>query len=159
MGILQGKKLVILTENGFEEIELTSPKKAQEETGAEVLIASPQKEKVGCWDHVHWSVELPVDTTLQKANSEDYDALVVPGGAINPDRTGVNPECVDFAQHFLDTGKPVAAICHGPQVLIETGLLNGQSMTSFPSIRTDLENEGANWSDEEAVTDNGLVTS
>jgi protease I len=120
MGILQGKKVAILTENDFEEIEFTSPKRALEETGAEMLIVSPQKENVRGWDHEHWTVELAVDTTLQKANSKDYDTLLVPGGVINPDRTGVNPDCVDFAQQFPDAGKPVAAICHGPQLLIET---------------------------------------
>ena len=159
MGTLSGKKVAILTENGFEEIELTSPKKALEEAGAKVQIVSPQKEKVRGWDHDHWSVELPVDVSLEKANSEDYDALMVPGGVINPDQMRVNPDCVDFAQQFLEAGKPVAAICHGPQLLIETGLLHGRSMTSFPSIRTDLENAGANWSDMEVVCDNGLVTS
>jgi protease I len=159
MGKLTGKKVAILTENGFEEVELTSPKKALEEAGAEVQIVSPQKEKVKAWDHDHWSIELPVDVTLEKADAEDYDALVLPGGVINPDQMRVNQDCVDFAQQFLEEGKPVAAICHGPQLLIETGMLRGRNMTSFPSIRTDLENAGVTWADMEVVTDNGLVTS
>jgi protease I len=159
MGKLSGKRVAILTENGFEEIELTSPKKALEEAGARVDIVSPQKEKVKAWDHDHWSIELPVDVTLEKADPEDYDALMLPGGVINPDQLRVNQECVDFAQQFLEEGKPVAAICHGPQLLIETGMLRGRNMTSFPSIRTDLENAGVTWADLEVVSDNGLVTS
>ena len=159
MGKLNGKRVAILTENGFEEIELTSPKKALEEAGARVEIVSPQKEKVKGWDHDHWSTELPVDVPLEKADPEDYDALVLPGGVINPDQMRVNQDCVDFAQQFLEQGKPVAAICHGPQLLIETGMLHGRNMTSFPSIRTDLENAGVTWADLEVVVDNGLVTS
>jgi protease I len=159
MGTLSGKRVAILTENGFEEVELTSPKKALEAAGAKVDIVSPQKEKVKAWDHDHWSIELPVDVPLDKADVEDYDALVLPGGVINPDQMRVNQDCVDFAQQFLEEGKPVAAICHGPQLLIETGMLRGRSMTSFPSIRTDLENAGVTWADMEVVIDNGLVTS
>lgn len=156
---LKGKKVAILTENGFEEVELTGPKKELEAVGAEVHIVSPQKNKVKAWDHDHWSIELPVDVTLEKANADDYDALVIPGGVINPDKMRVNKKCVEFAQQFLEAGKPVAAICHGPQLLIETGLINGRNMTSYPSIKTDLENAGALWADKEVVVDNGLVTS
>lgn len=159
MGTLSGKRVAILTENGFEEVELTSPKKALERAGAKVDIVSPQKEKVKAWDHDHWSIELPVDVPLDRADPEDYDALVLPGGVINPDQMRVNQDCVDFAQQFLEEGKPVAAICHGPQLLIETGMLRGRNMTSFPSIRTDLENAGVTWADMEVVIDNGLVTS
>ncbi|PWT77096.1 MAG: protease [Bacteroidetes bacterium] len=159
MGKLTGKRVAILTENGFEEVELTSPKKALEGEGAKVDIVSPQNSKVKAWDHDHWSIELPVDVPLDKADTEDYDALVIPGGVINPDQMRINQDCVDFAQQFLEAGKPVAAICHGPQLLIETGMLQGRNMTSFPSIRTDLENAGVTWADLEVVTDNGLVTS
>lgn len=159
MKTLSGKKVAILTENGFEEIELTSPKKELEAAGAEVHIVSPQKDKVKAWDHDHWSIELPVDVPLEKANAEDYDALMIPGGVINPDLMRINKDCVEFAQQFLEAGKPVAAICHGPQLLIETGLISGRSMTSYPSIKTDLENAGALWADKEVVVDNGLVTS
>jgi len=159
MGKLSGKRIAILTEKGFEEVKLTSPKKALEQAGAEVDIVSPQKEKVKAWDHDHWSIELPVDVSLDKADAEDYDALMLPGGVINPDQMRVNQNCVDFAQQFLEEGKPVAAICHGPQLLIETGMLRGRNMTSFPSIRTDLENAGVTWADLEVVSDNGLVTS
>lgn len=159
MGILSGKKVAILTENGFEEIELTSPKKELEAAGAEVHIVSPQKDKVKAWDHDHWSIELPVDVHLEKADADDYDALVIPGGVINPDKMRINKDCVEFAQQFLEVGKPVAAICHGPQLLIETGLISGRNMTSYLSIKTDLINAGALWEDKEVVVDNGLVTS
>jgi protease I len=159
MAKLSGKKVAILTENGFEEVELTSPKKALEEAGADVKIISPQKGKVKAWDHDHWSVELPVDVELDGAQAEDYDALVLPGGVLNPDQLRMNKKAVEFAQQFLEMGKPVAAICHGPQLLIETGLIDGRNMTSYPSLRTDIENAGAVWMDKEVVTDNGLVTS
>jgi len=157
MATLTGKKVAILTENGFEEIELTSPKKALEEAGAEVKIVSPQKEKVKAWDHDHWSIELPVDVQLDSAQPDDYDALVLPGGVLNPDQLRLNKKAVEFAQQFLKTGKPVAAICHGPQLLIETGLIEGRNMTSYPSLRTDLQNAGVLWVDKEVVTDNGLA--
>ena len=156
---IQGKKIAILTETGFEEVELTSPKRALEEAGAIVHIVSPQKEKVVAWDHDHWSIDLPVDVQLQDAHPEDYDALVLPGGVLNPDKTRMNKDCVAFAQHFLEQGKPLAAICHGPQLLIETGMLTGREMTSYPSVKTDLINAGVIWVDKEVVVDNGLVTS
>jgi protease I len=159
MGKLSGKKVAILTENGFEEIELTSPMKALQEAGATVEIVSPQPKKVKAWNHDHWSIELPVDVQLSDANVDNYDALVIPGGVLNPDQMRVNPDCVDFAQQFLEEQKPVAAICHGPQLLIETGMLRDRNMTSYPSVRTDLENAGVHWSDVEVVTDRGLTTS
>jgi protease I len=159
MKSLQGRKVAILTENGFEEVELTSPKQALQETGAEVHIISPQKDKVKAWDHDHWSIEVPVDVTINEADVEDYDALVLPGGVINPDKLRLNEKAVEFVKNFLQSGKPVAAICHGPQILIETGLLEGRTMTSYYSIKTDLVNAGADWVDREVVVDNGLVTS
>lgn len=159
MATLTGKKVAILTENGFEESELTSPKKALEEAGATVHIVSPQKEKVKGWNHDHWSIEVPVDKNLSNANAEDYDALVVPGGVMNPDLMRLNEDCVEFAQHFLEAGKPLAAICHGPQLLIETKLLAGRKMTSYASVKTDLVNAGVQWEDKEVVVDKGLVTS
>ncbi len=159
MAKLSGKKVAILTENGFEEVELTSPKKALEEAGATVHIVSPQKDKVKAWNHDHWSIELPVDKHIFKVKADDYDALVLPGGVINPDQLRRNKESVDFARQFIEAGKPVAAICHGPQLLIETGLVKDREVTSYPSIKTDLKNAGANWHDKEVVVDNGLVTS
>ncbi len=156
---LKGKIIAILTENGFEEVELTSPKQALEDAGATVHVVSPQKEKVKGWNHDHWGIELPVDKSISDVNVNDYDALMLPGGVMNPDQLRVNKEAVEFAKDFLETGKPVAAICHGPQLLIETGLLEGRDMTSYPSVQTDLKNAGANWHDREVIVDNGLVTS
>ncbi len=159
MATLKGKKVAILTESGFEEVELTSPKKALEDAGAKVEIVSPQKEKVKAWAHDHWSIELPVDVNVENADPNDYDALMIPGGVLNPDKMRVNDKCVEFAQHFLQEGKPVAAICHGPQLLIETGMLEGRNMTSYHSVKTDMINAGAAWADREVIVDNGLVTS
>ena len=159
MANLKGKKVAIITENGFEEVELTSPKKALVDAGAEVIIVSPQKNKVKAWAHDHWSIELPVDVHIEDADPNNYDALMIPGGVLNPDKMRLNDKCVEFAQHFLQEGKPVAAICHGPQLLIETGMLEGRNMTSYPSVRTDIVNAGALWSDREVIVDNGLVTS
>src|SRR5258707_9736715 len=118
MPSLKGKKIAILTENGFEEVELTSPRRALEDAGARVDIISPQKDKVKAWNHDHWSIELPVDVNITYANTDDYDALMIPGGVMNPDLMRINKECVNFAKEFMQTGKPVAAICHGPQLLI-----------------------------------------
>jgi protease I len=156
---VKGKKVAILTENGFEEVELTVPKKALEDAGVTVHIVSPQDGKVKAWDHDHWSIELDVDVPLSKANPEDYDMLVIPGGVINPDKMRENEKCVSFAQHFMEQGKPLAAICHGPQLLIETGMISNREMTSYNSIKTDLINAGVLWVDKEVVVDNGLVTS
>jgi len=154
-----GKKVAILTENGFEETELTSPKKAMENAGIKVDIVSPQKSKVKGWAHDHWSVELPVNVNLSNADMENYDALLIPGGAMNPDQMRMNEQCVQFARDFMKAGKTVAAICHGPQLLIETGLLKGRKLTSYPSIKTDLKNAGADWRDKEVVVDDNLITS
>ena len=159
MADLHGKTVAILTENGFEESELTIPKKALEDAGAMVHIVSPQQEKVKGWKNGNWSTELRVDKVVSDVKADNYDALMLPGGVINPDKLRRSKEAIEFAKDFLETGKPVAAICHGPQLLIETGLLEGREMTSFFSIKTDLENAGANWHDREVVVDNGLVTS
>ena len=156
---VKGKKVAIITENGFEEVELTSPKKVLEEAGVEVHIISAQQGKVKAWDHDHWSIELPVDKALDDANPEDYDGLLIPGGVMNPDSMRENKKYVAFAQHFIEQGKPLASICHGPQLLIETGMISTRKLTSYPSIKTDLINAGALWEDKEVVVDNGLVTS
>ena len=159
MKSIDNKKVAILTDHGFEEIELTSPKKALEEAGAIVDIVSMQKDIVKGWDHDHWSIELPVNVSLEEASPEDYDALMIPGGVINPDQMRRHESYINFVRHFLETGKPVAAICHAPQLLIETGMLHNRNITSFPSIKTDLINAGAIWEDKEVIVDNGLVTS
>lgn len=156
---LSNKKVAILSTNGFEESELTSPKKALEDAGAKVHVIAPQAGKIKGWKDKDWSIEVDVDKVLSEANPSDYDALVLPGGVMNPDKLRMEKEAVAFASHFLQEGKPLAAICHGPQTLIETGLLNGREMTSFPSLQTDLKNAGAKWVDKEVVVDNGLVTS
>jgi protease I len=153
------KRVAIITANGFEEIELTSPKKAMEDAGIKVDILSTEQGKVKAWNHDHWSIELPVDVNLADANPFDYDALMIPGGVINPDKMRTQKEYVNFAKDFMESGKPVAAICHGPQLLIETGLLQGRKMTSYPSIKTDVKNAGAEWFDKEVVVDKGFVTS
>ena len=153
------KKVAILTANGFEEVELTSPKKAMEAAGFKVSVVSAEEADVKAWNHDHWSITLPVDVSLATAKPEDFDALMIPGGVINPDTMRNQKEYVAFAKSFMKAGKPVAAICHGPQLLIETGLLQGRKMTSFPSIKTDIVNAGADWHDKEVVVDKGLVTS
>lgn len=114
---------------------------------------------VKAWDHDHWSIEVTVDVPLNVANSDNYDALMIPGGVMNPDTMRLETDYISFVQEFLESGKPVASICHGPQLLIETGMIAGKDMTSYPSIKTDLINAGVNWYDKEVVVDNGLVTS
>ena len=159
MSILNGKKIAILTETGFEEVELTSPKKALEDAGATVHIISPQSSVKAFKEHKEWTIELQVDVNVTNANVADYDCLVIPGGVINPDLMRANKDCVQFVSDFYATKKPMAAICHGPWLLIEAGLVKGKKMTSYNSIKTDLVNAGANWLDEAVVVDNGLITS
>lgn len=156
---LKNLKVAILTENGFEQSELTSPKEAMEKAGVTVEIVSPQAKEVKAWDVDNWGITIPVDVTLDKAKPENYDGLMLPGGVLNPDKLRANQKAVEFVKHFLNQNKPLAAICHGPQTMIETGLLEGRKMTSYPSVKTDLKNAGVNWVDEEVVVDNGLVTS
>ncbi|ASU35778.1 type 1 glutamine amidotransferase domain-containing protein [Mucilaginibacter xinganensis] len=150
---------MILTEEGFEQVELTSPKAALEAAGATVHVVSPKSGKVKAWDQTNWGIEVNVDRQLSDVSPDDYDALVLPGGVLNPDKLRQNKEAVAFVSAFLDEGKPVAAICHGPQMLIETGMIGGRTLTSFPSLKTDLKNAGAHWIDEEVVSDHGLVIS
>lgn len=159
MAKLSNCNIAILTENGFEEVELTSPKQALEEAGANVHIVSPQKDKVRAMNGHEWSIELPVDRHVSEVDASEYDGLVLPGGVLNPDQLRLNEQAVDFIKAFFETGKPVAAICHGPQSLITAGVVKGRKMTSYPSIKTDLVNAGANWEDREVVVDQGLVTS
>ncbi len=159
MNTLEGKKVAILVANGFEQVELTKPKQALEEAGAIAHIVSPEKEKVKAWDETNWGDEFPVDVALDEASARDYDALLLPGGQLNPDFLRVNEEAVDFVRSFAEQSKPIGAICHGPWTLIEAEVVRGRKMTSYPSIKTDLRNAGANWVDEEVVVDNGLITS
>jgi protease I len=156
---LDGKKVAILVTNGFEETELTSPKEALEDAGAETEIVSPAEKKVRAWAETDWGSKFKVDVPLNEANATDYDALVLPGGVMNPDHLRLEPKAIQFIREFFDAGKPVAAICHGPWTLIDAGVAKGRRMTSYPSIKTDLKNAGVDWVDEEVVVDNGLVTS
>lgn len=159
MATLSNKKVAILTEEGFEQVELTSPLEALQNAGAQVDVISPKSGKVKAWNHTDWGIEIDVSKELSTVSPDDYDALVLPGGVMNPDKLRQNKEAVAFVSAFLDEGKPVAAICHGPQVLIETGMIGGRNLTSYPSLQTDLKNAGAHWIDQEVVVDNGLVTS
>jgi protease I len=159
MASLSNRKVAILTEEGFEQVELTSPKAALEAAGATVHVISPKSGTIKAWDKTNWGIEINVDKQLSEVSPDDYDALVLPGGVLNPDKLRQNKDAVAFTSAFLDEGKPVAAICHGPQLLIETGLIRGRRLTSYPSLQTDLKNAGANWVDEEVVVDQGLVTS
>src|SRR4051812_5942354 len=159
MASLNDRKVAILTEEGFEQVELTSPKAALEAAGATVHVISPKAGKIKAWDKTNWGIEIDVDKQLSEVSPDDYDALLLPGGVMNPDKLRQNKDAIAFVSAFLDEGKPVAAICHGPQVLIETGLISGRSLTSYPSLQTDLKNAGAHWVDQEVVVDNGLVTS
>ena len=156
---LSGKKVAILVAHGFEQVELTEPKRALEEAGAESHIVSPVDGKVKGWQHDHWGDEMDVDVPLSEASAEDYDALVLPGGQMNPDNLRQEEAAVAFARAFFEAGKPVAAICHGPWLLVEADVVRGRRMTSYNSISTDLKNAGADWVDEEVVVDQGLVTS
>lgn len=159
MASLNNRKVAILTEEGFEQVELTSPQKALKDAGATVHVISPKSGKIKAWNETDWGIEVQVDKQLSEVSPDDYDALVLPGGVLNPDKLRQNKDAVAFVSAFLDEGKPVAAICHGPQLLIETGMIGGRTLTSFPSLQTDLKNAGAHWVDQEVVVGNGLVTS
>ena len=156
---LRNKRVAVLAENGFEQSELTEPKKALEQAGATVEIVSPQASRIKGWQHTNWGDEIAVDRKLDDAEGEQYDALLLPGGVMNPDKLRINPRAIQFIKHFVDAGKPIAAICHGPWPLIDAGGVRGRTMTSWPSLKTDLRNAGAEWVDQEVVTDRGLVTS
>ncbi len=156
---LSGKRVAILCTDGFEESELLKPRAALQEAGAETILVSPQRVSVKSWTGDGFGQAIPVDLSLDAANAESFDALLLPGGVINPDRLRTEPAAVEFVRAFFDAGKPVAAICHGPQILIEADVVTGRRLTSYQSIRRDLINAGATWVDEEVVVDNGLVTS
>ena len=156
---LNGKRVAILATDGVEQVELTEPRKALEEAGARPELVSPKKGKIKAWQHDHWGDELKVDRQLDDVRAEDYDALLLPGGVLNPDELRTNETAVEFVRSFFHAGKPVAAICHGPWLLVEADVIRGRTVTSWPSIRTDLRNAGAEWVDREVVVDQGLVTS
>ncbi len=156
---LTGKKVAILATDGFEQSELAEPRKALEEAGATTHIVSPKAGNIRGWKDKDWGDEFTVDVILSQAKAEDYDALLLPGGVMNPDQLRLEDDAVRFVEEFFDAAKPVAAICHGPQLLIEADVVAGRRLTSYPSLKTDLLNAGADWVDEEVVTDSGLVTS
>ncbi|POR41312.1 type 1 glutamine amidotransferase domain-containing protein [Methylobacterium sp. V23] len=158
-GILNDLKVAILVTDGFEQIEMTEPRKALDEAGAETRLVSPKDGRVKAWNFTDWGGTFPVDMPLDSARSEDFDALLLPGGVINPDMLRVLPEAVAFVKAFFDARKPVASICHGPWTIIEAGAARGRRLTSWPSLKTDLKNAQAEWVDEEVVVDQGLVTS
>jgi len=156
---LKGKRVAALVENGFEQVELTGPKQALEHEGAKVEIVSPQTHEVKAWQHTKWGDGFRVDRPLEQARATDYDALLLPGGVMNPDKLRSDPQAVAFVREFAQAHKPIAAICHGPWTLIEADAVAGRKMTSWPSLKSDLKNAGALWVDERVVVDNGLVTS
>ena len=159
MNSLSSKRVAILVTDGFEQIEMTSPKEALEKAGAKTTLVSLKRGTVEGWNHFDKGDKFPVDMTVEAAHAEDFDALLLPGGVANPDQLRADPKAVEFVKGFVDQHKPIAAICHGPWTLIETGAVAGRRMTSYKSIKTDLINAGAEWTDEKVVVDNGLVTS
>ena len=156
---LEGKKVAIVVADGFEQVEMTEPRKALQEAGAETELISPGKTRVKGWKMKEWGDEFRVDRPIDQARADDYDALLLPGGVMNPDKLRRNPSVQRFVRAFFDAGKPVAAICHGPWTLIDAGVVQGRTVTSYETIQSDLKNAGANWVDREVVVDRGLVTS
>lgn len=156
---LENKRIAILATNGFEESELSEPKNTLESFGATVDVVSPESDSIKSWKDGDWGSDFNVDVDLNEANAENYNALVLPGGVINPDLLRREDRAVNFVRTFFKQHKPVAAICHGPWMLAEADVLDGRDITSFHSIRKDMENAGANWHDEAVVVDQGLVTS
>jgi protease I len=156
---LQGIKVAILVANGFEESEMLEPRKALTDHGAQTFIISPEKSQVKSWIHDNWSNKFPIDSHLQDADPNLFDALVLPGGVMNPDKLRMNETAVNFVKHFVDKDKPIAAICHGPWTLIDAGGVKGHQVTSWKSLKSDLINAGAEWVDEVVVLDKKLVTS
>ena len=156
---LDGKKVAILVTDGFEQVEMTKPREALDEAGAETKIVSLKPGKIQGMHHADKADKFDVDLTLDEARPEEFDALLIPGGLMNPDALRSNEDALEFTRHFFREGKPVAAICHGPWVLIDAGIVRGRTLTSWPAIKTDVKNAGGKWVNEEVVVDNGLVTS
>jgi protease I len=156
---LKGKRVAILATNGFEESELFEPKRALEKEGAKVYVVSPETQKIRSWKDGNWGKEIDVDVLVYDVGETDFEALVLPGGVINPDMLRRDQAAVQFVKVFMDSNKPVAAICHGPQMLIEADAVKGKTLTSFHSIKRDLQNAGANWIDQEVVVDGNLISS
>jgi protease I len=159
-GKLDGKKVAILVANeGIEQVELTEPRKALQEAGATVELLAPDSGEAQAFNHLDKADTFPVDRAVGDASADDYDALMLPGGVANPDNLRMHADAVSFARAFFDAGKPVAAICHAPWTLVEAGVVDGRTLTSWPSLQTDIRNAGGTWVDEEVHVDQGLVTS
>lgn len=158
-GELNGRSVAVLATDGVEQVELTEPVKALKAAGAQVMVVSPEAGTIQGWNHTDKGDAIPVDLALDGADPARFDALLLPGGVINPDQLRLEPRAIDFIRHFVQAKKPIAAICHGPWTLIDAGGVSGRRMTSWPSLKVDLTNAGAQWEDSEVVTDRGLVTS
>ena len=156
---LHGKKVAFLATDGVEQIEYTEPRKAIEQAGAEAHLVSLEPGKIQGFNHLDKGDRFPVDVEVSKASADDYDGLVLPGGVANPDFLRANPDAVRFVRSFFEAGKPVASICHGAWTLVEAEVVESRTLTSWPSIRTDIENAGGKWVDEEVHVDEGLTTS
>jgi protease I len=156
---LQGKKIAILATDGFEQSELTEPRQALQEAGAETQVVSLNQGKIKGWNHKDWGDGVAVDLALKSANPAEFDALLLPGGVMNPDQLRMNSDAVQFVRNFFEAGKPIASICHGPWMLVEADIVRGRTVTSWPSLKTDIRNAGGSWVDKEVVKDQQLVTS
>ena len=156
---VRGLKIAIVVANGFEQSEMVEPKKALEQAGAKTFIVSPIEGKIKGWKNKNWGDEFAVDKNIEQVKVEDFDGLVLPGGVMNPDTLRLYPSVINFIEGFVKTNKPIAAICHGPWTLIDAEAVKGKKITSWPSIKTDLINAGAQWVDEEVVQDGNIITS
>lgn len=156
---LAGKRVVILATDGVEQSELIKPRQALDDAGAKTLVVSPKGGSIKAWEHDHWGEDIEVDLPLSDVRTDDFDALMLPGGVMNPDRLRQDQNAVQFVKQFVQSGKPIAAICHGPWMLVEAGAVNGRTLTSWPSLKTDIQNAGGDWVDREVAIDEGLVTS
>jgi len=156
---LNGMRIAILATDGVEQVELLKPRQALQEAGAQTKVISPKSGKIKGWNHTEWGEQIPVDQQLDQANPQDFDGLLLPGGAMNPDKLRMEPKAVQFVKSFFQDDKPVAVICHGPWTIIEAGEADGRRITSWPSVKTDLRNAGANWVDDEMVRHGNLVSS
>lgn len=156
---LSGKRVAIVATDGVEQVELTSPKRALEGHGVKVDVIAPKSGHIRAWKRTEWGERVAVDHAIDEARTDDYDALVLPGGVMNPDKLRRDERVLTFVRRFFDENKPVAVICHGPWTLIDAGVIKGRKLTSYPSLQLDLQNAGAEWVDEEVVVDRGLVSS
>jgi protease I len=158
-GTHKGNRVAILATDGVEQSEITDPRKALDDAGADTTLVSPKAGTIKAWQHDRWGDELRVDLAIEQAIVDNFDALLIPGGVMSPDRLRMNRRAVEFVQRFVNSGKPVAAICHGPWMLVEANAVRGRTVTSWPSLQTDIRNAGGDWVDREVATDEGIVTS